>query len=904
MDTTLPSIPDPEQGTSTPETSTTLRPSNKAKRNYRSKRNDEEDIDDDPEAGHEQTLESTTASSQPLIQSQNAQNLGEVYPGLARLSFLDQEKGLGEDGEELGSASLDANRPRRPLQQKQRTPPEPTGDHSSGGSMQIKSTGSRLPPMTSPSARSSASASGSSLVEIRETGCEAKGRGVFLAATEILKPGTLMFRELGYCQVVNDASLSQVCSACFKDVREEVGEDEATGAVPAGTQRKLVRCGGCKVVWYCNKTCQTKDWKLHHQSECQGIQKSMANPATKEVWTKRTMDTTATRALCRLIRRRERVKASAAYKAEHGKLDAAQKQVNEVYFSGLDQKEDEWLDEHGATWIEQYLTTDAQDLQVDGSALQEANQLMRTLALVSSCVNTPKENRHAFLKGVGGETVSDNEEATKAGGLDLLRTLESCAFVITNMESTIPVGLGLYVQCMPFMNHSCVPNCVYTFKGSRIECRVIRDIHPGEELTVSYVDQIGTTRERQEQLKSRYHFTCDCPLCKYFPANPLIQPEIEPLKQLAPGPLPEPLLDPKQGFTCPNPKCRASTLRPILAIDSQLTIHNKVQLKCSECGYVSELTHEIVQENEEDAQRLVTAFVQEMNGGSYPSSGAKANYRNFELAKAKATETTTDTTKPAVVGGVRTVQEPTERAMESFSKAHKALTEVIQPKSNQDDQENVVCRGPLHHLVRQLEQTAFDEAVSHKNWVFALKRSIELERIYSQTYVGHHPVKAIQSYYTCKISNLLANLLLEESTVEIEESDQEEEDKDEDPEMLDSDDERDLKAIRDAMRRGDRSAATAAAATSNESIQERALNKKRKGAGEESVDGETGRKKRTSRAESSRALLQYLKTLVPVMENPKILQDFRVCWGRDGKLASRYRSQIDSMKQALHYADQ
>lgn len=196
------------------------------------------------------------------------------------------------------------------------------------------------------------------------------------------------------------------------------------------------------------------------------------------------MDTTPVRALCRLIRRRERVKTSAAFKAEHGKLDASQKQVNEIYFSGLDQKEEEWLDQHGSAWIEQYFTTNVQDPKVAGSSLQESSQMAKILAVVMSCVITPKEDRHAFLTGVG-EAALDNEGSPGASGLDLLRKLESYSFVITNMETTTGEGLALYVQCMPFMNHSCVPNCVYTFKGSRIECRVIRDIQPGEEVRLT-----------------------------------------------------------------------------------------------------------------------------------------------------------------------------------------------------------------------------------------------------------------------------------------------------------------------------------------------------------------------------------------------------------------------------------
>lgn len=197
------------------------------------------------------------------------------------------------------------------------------------------------------------------------------------------------------------------------------------------------------------------------------------------------MDTTSVRAICRLVRRRERVRASAKYKAENGKLDPQQKQVNEVYVSGLDQREEEWLDNHGADWIDQYLNTYEQErseITSSSSAkgvLDESSQLTKIMTVVMSCVVSPKENRHIFLKGSGVD------ETSGASGFDLIKKLSAYGFSMTNLETTTVVGLGLYIQSMAFMNHSCVPNCVYIFKGPKVECRVIRDIQPGEEVRVS-----------------------------------------------------------------------------------------------------------------------------------------------------------------------------------------------------------------------------------------------------------------------------------------------------------------------------------------------------------------------------------------------------------------------------------
>ncbi|KAK5816048.1 hypothetical protein F5H01DRAFT_413485 [Linnemannia elongata] len=926
----------------TPTSPSSVTPSrtNKTKRNYRTKNRDTSS-DNEHEADEVMKDDTQTESTQPpqqpadsinsnlpYVKSQNAQNIGEVYPGLARLSFLDQDSGV-EGGETEQEGGLGAARPRRPLQQK----PLPSKQQQSTTSAEEREEQTitsgppveilAAPPSTSPSATSSGISTESSLVEIKDTALENKGRGLFSAAKDVLKAGTLVFREMGYCQVVNDASLSSVCSACFKDTREEQGEDEksaSVGGVSASNQRKLVRCAGCKVVWYCNKTCQIKDWKLHHQLECQGIQQSMKNAVMKDVWTKRSMDTTTVRALCRLVRRRERVRTSAAYKAEHKKMDTAQKQVNEVYYSGLDQKEEEWLDEHGATWIDQYLRAPSgnQDVSSKG-ALNESSQFTKIMAVVMSCVVAAKEDRAAFLRG-SGEPEGDGEGASGTKGFELLRKLLSYGFSLTNLETTTVVGLALYVQSMPFMNHSCLPNCVYTFKGSRVECRVIRNIQPGEELTISYIDQIGTTQERQKQLKEQYHFTCDCPLCQYFPANPLLQPNQDALLAVFPDLNFAPLLDPKQGFVCPNIACTTrSDIGPILAMESQLAIYNKVECKCESCGHIAELTQEIVQENQGEAERIIARFVREMNGAS--DQQVKSDSRNFELAKIKLPEMTDEKAAEearkaaAAMGGMNSVHEPSTAALQCFDQAYRSLTGVaplqtrIKPRrsagSPMDISEDPVHHSALHRLVRQLEQAGFDEAVSHKNWVFALHRSLGLERILNNTYIGYHPLKAVQGYYTCKIVNLLANLLLEESTIEIEESDHEQ-DSDEDEEMAgNSDDERDLKALRDAMGGG---ASKGSKGHGTGSMQEQLLKRKQKGSAnpEDDTKGKTAAKStpiKRIQTESSRQLLMYLKSLIPKIEDPELLQQFRVCWGKDGKLANRYRYQVDSLKQALYYAE-
>ncbi|GAB1316967.1 SET domain-containing protein 5 [Madurella fahalii] len=69
------------------------------------------------------------------------------------------------------------------------------------------------------------------------------------------------------------------------------------------------------------------------------------------------------------------------------------------------------------------------------------------------------------------------------------------------------------------LNHDCAPNLGYYFDSATLSQRVyaVRDILPGEELTVSYVDVIQPSSVRQARLNSGWSFNCTCPRCTLEP---------------------------------------------------------------------------------------------------------------------------------------------------------------------------------------------------------------------------------------------------------------------------------------------------------------------------------------------------------------------------------------------------
>ncbi|KAI1747378.1 hypothetical protein F4782DRAFT_552131 [Xylaria castorea] len=64
------------------------------------------------------------------------------------------------------------------------------------------------------------------------------------------------------------------------------------------------------------------------------------------------------------------------------------------------------------------------------------------------------------------------------------------------------------------INHSCRPNCAYFFDYNTFAQNVVavRDIQPGEELSVAYIDPILPQVERRKRLKA-WGFECSCERC-------------------------------------------------------------------------------------------------------------------------------------------------------------------------------------------------------------------------------------------------------------------------------------------------------------------------------------------------------------------------------------------------------
>ena len=122
--------------------------------------------------------------------------------------------------------------------------------------------------------------------------------------------------------------------------------------------------------------------------------------------------------------------------------------------------------------------------------------------------NLPDDKVDLFYK-LSDCKVAEGEEPTELG---IWRT-NNFALGRSNNKSKN----GIFPSLSRF-NHSCVPSAEFRWneKLFQQEIRAIRDIVPGEEITLCYftVEVMEQSKvDRQKYLEGHYGFTCDCQAC-------------------------------------------------------------------------------------------------------------------------------------------------------------------------------------------------------------------------------------------------------------------------------------------------------------------------------------------------------------------------------------------------------
>lgn len=86
-------------------------------------------------------------------------------------------------------------------------------------------------------------------------------------------------------------------------------------------------------------------------------------------------------------------------------------------------------------------------------------------------------------------------------------------FCILDGEMQV-IGSGLYLGAS-ILDHSCDPNAVAVFEGTTLHIRTLVDVAQldWDKVSISYIDGMKLTQERQQELQETYYFLCQCRRC-------------------------------------------------------------------------------------------------------------------------------------------------------------------------------------------------------------------------------------------------------------------------------------------------------------------------------------------------------------------------------------------------------
>ena len=100
----------------------------------------------------------------------------------------------------------------------------------------------------------------------------------------------------------------------------------------------------------------------------------------------------------------------------------------------------------------------------------------------------------------------------------LIDRVHTNAFAVSDPAGVVR-GTGLYVQAGSWFNHSCDPSAVVSFRGRALRVHTLREVAPGEEVSVAYVELYAARQARQAALREKKGFTCVCARCAAPPAS-------------------------------------------------------------------------------------------------------------------------------------------------------------------------------------------------------------------------------------------------------------------------------------------------------------------------------------------------------------------------------------------------
>jgi hypothetical protein len=328
-----------------------------------------------------------------------------------------------------------------------------------------------------------------------------------------LRAGEVILRNLPTAHTLLREHRKERCARCLTTSRREETSQQQQQQQPSQQKRKnnLLRCGGCKQIWYCSRDCQKEDF-FFHKVECK--ESSILLPSGQQDNSSGSGGTINNASL--LVRNFLALRVPQSRDKTNNNNSTNKCRLHgdsTIVHCGSDHFDN--LIEYG------------NDHPLDSQEKLDIQRASRALWNQRKAINKQtKTNHHPPSDNSIIHSRSDLEDQLEGD----MRRFRANNFGVT--DSMVRVVASAAYPLGALLNHSCAPNCLlrYGFSGSStssslggagrrsheppvMEIVAARDIPKREELTHSYVELVSPMQSRRASLREIFGFDCHCTGC-------------------------------------------------------------------------------------------------------------------------------------------------------------------------------------------------------------------------------------------------------------------------------------------------------------------------------------------------------------------------------------------------------
>ncbi|KAJ4304129.1 hypothetical protein N0V88_001739 [Collariella sp. IMI 366227] len=158
------------------------------------------------------------------------------------------------------------------------------------------------------------------------------------------------------------------------------------------------------------------------------------------------------------------------------------------------------------------LIANTASLMIDYRAFNELTEEQYTTLQLHAVNNLPKPHRATILNLSPHDP--DTSGLTRQDLIDKIAATNGFDIEPDDDDEDQHHSFFVLFPDIARMNHDCRPNAEYRYEHPTFSqsVRAARDIFPGEELTLSYINPLMSRAERMAKLET-WGFRCTCPLC-------------------------------------------------------------------------------------------------------------------------------------------------------------------------------------------------------------------------------------------------------------------------------------------------------------------------------------------------------------------------------------------------------